>query len=60
MDLDSWDVALRTGEVLRVKAHGYAQDGGDYVFEALVEGRPRKRIEVLRIPESLVGSIRGG
>lgn len=58
MDLDPWEITLRTGEVLKVRAHGYTKDGGEYVFEALVEGAPRKRIELLRLPQSLVNTIR--
>lgn len=58
MDLSPWEITLHTAEVLKVHAHAYGRDGGDYVFEALVEGDPRKTLELLRIPQKLVAKIR--
>lgn len=56
--LDPWEITVRTGEVLQVRTHGYTKDGDEYVFEALLKGAPRKRIELLRLPQSLVNTTR--
>jgi hypothetical protein len=59
-DLGSWEVALATGGALRLAAHAYSQNNGQYVFVALAEGRPNYEIELAVIPEALVSSITGG
>jgi hypothetical protein len=37
-ELVAWRVALRSGSLLEIWAHGYSERGGVYVFEVLVEG----------------------
>jgi len=37
-ELVAWRVALRSGSLLEVWAHGYAERAGIYVFEVLVGG----------------------
>jgi hypothetical protein len=59
-DLGAWEVALVTGGTLRLAAHAYSLNNGQYVFVALAEGRPNYEIELAVIPEDLVSSITGG
>jgi hypothetical protein len=59
-DLGAWEVALVTGGTLRLAAHAYSLNNGQYVFVALAEGRPNYEIELAVIPEGLVSSITGG
>lgn len=37
-ELKAWRVALRSGSLLEVWAHGYTERGGLYLFELLVAG----------------------
>ena len=37
-ELVAWRVALRSGSLLEIWAHGYSERGGVYVFEVLVGG----------------------
>jgi hypothetical protein len=59
-ELGSWDVSLVDGGTLRLAAHAYSQQDGDYVFVALVEGHPHYEVELVRIPAALVVRVRGG
>jgi hypothetical protein len=58
--LGEWNVVLTTGDTIRLAAHGYSRDAGDYVFSALMEGRPHFEVTLCRIPQSLVRSLEGG
>jgi hypothetical protein len=54
-ELIAWRVALRSGSLLEIWAHGYSERGGLYVFEALVDGdgEPGERLLVIdRMPDS--------
>jgi hypothetical protein len=59
-ELGSWDISLVGGGILRLAAHSYSPQGGDYVFVALAEGRPRFEVELARIPAHLVERMIGG
>ncbi len=59
-ELPSWELQLVNGDVIRLKAHAYSHEHGNYVFVALMEGTPRYEIELARIPVNLVNNIRGG
>jgi hypothetical protein len=59
-ELGSWCVSLAGGGALRLAAHAYSQQDGDYVFVALAEGRPHYEVELVRIPVDLVVRISGG
>ncbi len=48
-DLDFWEIALRTGEVLTVRAHGFREDEGFYVFVALMKGEPSYEYELVSV-----------
>jgi hypothetical protein len=37
--VDRWQVTLKTGDVLEVRAHAVKESEGFYVFVALMEGR---------------------
>jgi hypothetical protein len=58
-ELSSWDVSLHGGGTLRLAAHAYGRQEGDFVFVALAEGRPRHEVELARIPARLVARITG-
>ena len=54
-ELVAWRVALRSGSLLEVWAHGYSERGGVYVFEVLVGGgeEPDEQLLVIdRTPDS--------
>ncbi len=55
-----WTVILRTGEMLQVTAHAYAEVDDSYQFVMLMEGKPPFETEVLRVPRGAVSEIRGG
>lgn len=59
-ELGSWEVTLRSGDVLEIAAHGYSEDDNVYTFSALMEGAPPFEVEVARVPRELVEKIRGG
>jgi hypothetical protein len=59
-DLDPWEIRLVGGHTLHLKAHGYSEEGPDYVFVALMKGSPHYLIEVARLPISAVETIFGG
>jgi hypothetical protein len=59
-ELGSWEVSLVGGLVMRLAAHAYSRQEGEYVFVALAEGTPPIEIELARIPITLVAKIRGG
>jgi hypothetical protein len=59
-DLDHWEVTLRTGEVLTVRAHAFGESGEDYVFVALMKGEPNFEYELLRMPAVTVAEVEGG
>jgi hypothetical protein len=59
-DLDFWEVTLKTGEVLEVRAHAFGESGDDYIFVALMEGSPRFEYELLRVPVGAVAEVEGG
>jgi hypothetical protein len=56
----AWTVTLRTGDVLQVAAHAYAEVDDRYQFVMLMEGTPPFETEVLRVPRDVVSEIRGG
>jgi len=56
----NWAVTLRTGDVLQVTAHAYAEVDDSYQFVMLMEGKPPFETEVLRVPRKAVSEIRGG
>ena len=58
-DAGTWDVTLRTGEVLKVLAHSVSEEEGQHVFWLLMRGRPHFDVAVLRVPSSLVAEIYG-
>jgi hypothetical protein len=59
-ELGSWEVSLVGGGTLRLAAHAYSQQDGDYVFVALAEGAPHYEVELARIPVELVARVIGG
>lgn len=59
-DLDHWEVTLKLGAVLNVRAHAFAEHDGFYVFSALMEGPPRYEYELLRVPANAVAEVEGG
>ncbi|MCL2419252.1 MAG: hypothetical protein FWD04_08165 [Conexibacteraceae bacterium] len=56
--LEDWCVTLTSGDVVRVWAHGYSRENGDYVFSFLAAVRPHSFIEVARFPKTAVAKIR--
>lgn len=59
-DLDGWEVLLKTGEVITVRAHGYKERDGCYVFVALMKGDPSYEYELFRLPAAIVDDVDGG
>jgi hypothetical protein len=60
LDLDEWIVTLRDGSVLRLLAHGYSQEGDEYVFSALMRGKPHYEVYLARIPVAIVATVLSG
>lgn len=59
-DLDYWEVILRTGERVTLRAHAYKEIEDGYVFVALMEGDPPYEYELLRFPAAIVEDVDGG
>lgn len=59
-DLDYWEVDLKLGARVIVKAHGVTERDGFYVFVALMDGSPPYEYELARFPISAVIDYRGG
>jgi hypothetical protein len=54
-ELVAWRVALRSGSMLEIWAHGYSERGAVYVFEVLVDGNGEHGQQLLvidRTPDS--------
>jgi len=60
LDLDHWEVILKTGDVVLLRAHGFAEREGYYVFIALMQGTPPYEYELCRFPEDVVDDVFGG
>jgi hypothetical protein len=59
-ELDWWQITLRTGDVVEVRAHGYVEADGFLRFVALMRGAPHYEYELARIPTSVVVAVLGG
>jgi hypothetical protein len=58
--LGEWELTLVGGGRIRLSAHAYHEDQGDYVFAMLMVGTPHYEIDVARIPAAIVEEIEGG
>jgi hypothetical protein len=59
-DLDYWVVDLKAGGRITVRAHAVGEEGGYYVFVALMEGDPPYEYQLVRIPTEVVADFSGG
>lgn len=59
-DLDCWEILLKTGEVIAVRAHGYKERDGFYAFVALMKGDPSYEYELFRLSAAIVDDVDGG
>lgn len=59
-DLDYWEVQLSDDGVIEVRAHGFAERDGFFVFVALMRGTPHYEYELVRIAATEVKNIDGG
>lgn len=55
-----WEVTLRSGEVVLLRAHAYAELEAHHVFSWLIEDTPFRYVECARIPAQLVETVFGG
>jgi len=60
MDLDIWEVTLKSGDVLTLRAHGVKVEAGYWVFVALMRGEPHYEYELMRVSASVVDDVQGG
>ena len=56
-DLNEWVVTLRDGVEVRLLAHAYSEEGSEFVFSALMRGKPNYEIHLARIPRHIVASV---
>jgi hypothetical protein len=59
-DLDHWEVRLKTGGVVKLRAHGASEEGDALVFVALMDGSPPFEYELARFPLAAVDEWQGG
>jgi hypothetical protein len=59
-DLDYWEVTLKGGQVVRLRAHAVEQRADAYVFSALMDGSPPYEYELARFPRDAVEDWEGG
>jgi hypothetical protein len=59
-DLGEWEVTLKSGDVIRLWAHGYSDEDGTLRLSALMEGEPCFEVDVAAIPAALVATVYGG
>jgi hypothetical protein len=56
-ELPHWRVTLTTGADVIVAAHGYGEEHGEYVFSALMVGKPHFEVDLARFPVTAVARI---
>jgi hypothetical protein len=59
-DLDYWEIPLKSGEIVNLRAHGVKDEGDVYVFAALMKGSPPFEYELAWIPSAVVDGVEGG
>jgi hypothetical protein len=52
--LDWWEVSLKDGTVLRIRCHGYVEEDGYHVFDAILEGDPPELYPITQIPSDAI------
>lgn len=60
LGLDGWEVTLKSGDVITVRALAYSREDNVLIFTGLERGTPNRDVELVRIPARLVDSVRGG
>jgi hypothetical protein len=55
-----WEVELKNGELIEVRADGVSDRNGVHSFVVLVVGSPNYEYEICRIPKESVKSLEGG
>jgi hypothetical protein len=60
LPLATWRVTLKSGAVLLVRAHAFAERANATVFLALIEGTPSYELELVSIPSEEVAEVDGG
>ena len=60
LDLNEWLVTLENGSVIQIMAHGYSEEGDEFVFSALASAKPNYEIHLVRIPSTIVVTVFGG
>ena len=46
--------------MIQIMAHGYSEEGDEFIFSALVSGKPNYEIHLVRIPSAIVVTVFGG
>ena len=59
-ELDYWEVRLKNGGTISLRAHGVVERGDHFCFVALMIGTPAYEYELVRISKSDVESYEGG
>lgn len=59
-DLDYWEVTLKDGETVLIRAHAVGERDGHYRFVALMAGDPAFEYELVRLPIAAVKDYEGG
>ena len=60
LDLNEWLVTLTNGSVIQIMAHGYSEEGNEFVFNALMSGKPHYEVHLARTPSAIVATVFGG
>jgi hypothetical protein len=59
-DLDYWEIRLKGGEVVTLRAHAVSERDDAWMFVALMKGTPHYEYELARVPASVVAEVNGG
>ena len=59
-DLDYWEVTLKTGELITIRAHAVSEREGSLILKALMEGDPAYEYEIANVPTAIVSEWEGG
>jgi hypothetical protein len=59
-DLVAWEVLLKSGDTIALRAHGVAERDGYLCFVALMAGTPPYEYELVRLPLTSVEDYEGG
>jgi hypothetical protein len=60
VELEDWTITVLGDRKIRLRAHAYSEEEGEYVFSLLMKGGPAYFVDILRVPSAIVTDVTGG